>query len=118
MSVTERLGRLSWIRLHETPVAVWKVHGEVVGFLLHSADDHTSFTVVALGLSRRMGQRHEHLSRLSTPLANIVFYYRVLAWEPVLVSQAVIDALARVALLLRERLIVLQNTVDHSFVGV
>ncbi len=40
MSVTEGLGGLSWIRLHVARVAVREVHGEVVGFLLDSADDH------------------------------------------------------------------------------
>ena len=57
VSVAEGLRRLGGIRLHIAPVAVREVQGEVVGFAFHSADDHSSFAVVALGMSRRVGQR-------------------------------------------------------------
>ena len=65
-----------------------------------------------------MCQRQEHLSGLATTLPDVVFDYRVLAQEPVLICQAVKDTPGRVTLLLRQRLIVLQDTVNHSFVRV
>ena len=65
-----------------------------------------------------MRQRHEHLSGLATMLPDLVLDYRVLAQKPVLVSQPVIDTSGCVTLLLRQRLIVLQDTVDHSLVRV
>ena len=64
----------------------------------------------------RMCQRQEHLSGLATTLPDVVFDYRVLALEPVLICQAVKDTPGRVTLLLRQQLIVLQDTVNHSFV--
>ena len=66
------------------------------------------------GVPWRMCQRQEHLSGLATTLSDVVFDYRVLAQEPVLICQAVKDTPGRVTLLLRQRLIVLQDTVNHS----
>ena len=65
-----------------------------------------------------MCQRQEHLSGLATTIPDVVFDYRVLAQEPVLICQAVKDTPGRVTLLLRQRLIVLQDTVNHSLVRV
>ena len=62
--------------------------------------------------------RHEHLSGLATTLPDVVLDYRVLAREPLLISQAVTYTLDRVRLLLLLRLIVLQDTVNHSLVRV
>ena len=61
---------------------------------------------------------HEHFSGLAKTLPDVVLDYRVLAREPVLISQAVTDTLGRVRLLLRQRLIVLQDPVNHSLVRV
>ena len=78
-----------------------EVQGEVVGFAFHSADDHSSFAKVTLGMSRGMGQWYEHLSGMTTAFSNVVFDYRVLAGKPVLVPQPLIDTLGGVTLLLR-----------------
>ena len=43
MSIAEGLGGLRWIRLHVARIAVREIHGQVVGFLLRSTDDHPSF---------------------------------------------------------------------------
>jgi len=66
------------------------------------------------GVPWRMCQRQEHLSGLATTLPDVVFDYRVLTQEPVLICQAVKDTPGRVTLLLQQRLIVLQDPVNHS----
>ena len=43
VSITEGLGGLRWIRLHVARIAVREIHGQVVGFLLRSTDDHPRF---------------------------------------------------------------------------
>jgi hypothetical protein len=118
VSVTEGLGGLSRIGLHIAPIAVRKVHGEVVRLALDSSDDHQRFAKVTLGMSRGMGQRHKHLSGPTTALPDVVFDYRVLARETVLVSQPFVDTLGGVALLLREALVDLQDLVDHALIWV
>ena len=77
-----------------------EVQGEVVGLAFHSADDHSSFAKVALGVAWRMSQRHEHLPRLAAVLPYVVLDYRVLAIEPVLIPETLKDALGGVTLLL------------------
>jgi hypothetical protein len=118
MSVTEGLGGLGRIGLHIAPIAVRKVHGEVVGLALDSSDDHPRFAKVTLGMSRWMGQGHEHLSGPTTALPDVVLDYRVLAREAVLVSQPFVNTLGGVALLLRQALVVLHDLVNHSLVWV
>ena len=99
MPVQECLGGLGRICLHEAPVAVGQVQDKAVGFPLDTADDHQGLAEVALGVSRRMGQRHEHLLGLAAVLSYIVLDYGVLTVEPVLIPQPLEDALYRVALL-------------------
>ena len=45
-----------------------QVQDEAVGLLLHAADDHQRLAEVALGVARRMGQRHENLPGLTAVL--------------------------------------------------
>ena len=61
-----------------------KVQHEVVDGLLHSADDRLGLAEVALGITRRMGQRNVHLPCPAATLAHVLLDYRVLAAEPVL----------------------------------
>ena len=75
-----------------------EIHGEVVGLALDSTDDHQRFAKVTLGMSRRMRQRHEHLSGPTTALPDVVLDDCVLAREPVLVPQPLIDTLRRMTL--------------------
>ena len=89
VTVAERLGRLRGVRFDEACVAVGKVQHEVVDGLLHSSDDRLGLTEVALGITRRMGERNVHLSCPETPLSHVVLDYRVLATEPVLRFQPV-----------------------------
>ena len=114
MPVQEGLGGLRRIGLHEAPVAVGQVQYEAVGFTLHAANDHQGLAEVALGMSRRVGQRHEHLLGLAAMLSYIVLDYGVLTVEPVLIPEPLEDALGRVALLPGAREIVLQDPVDDA----
>ena len=61
VAVQKGLGGLRWIRLHKAAVAVGQVQHEVVHLALVAANDHQGLAEVALGVARRMGQRHEHL---------------------------------------------------------
>ena len=90
---------VSAVGLDEAAVAVGQVDDEAVGLLLHAANDHQGLPEVALGLSRRMGQRHEHLPGLTAVLSYIVLDRGVSAVETVFVPQTLEDALGRVALL-------------------
>ena len=69
MAIQEGLGGVGF---DETAVAVGQVQDEAVGFLLHSADDHQGLDQVALGMPRRVGQRHEHLPCLAAMLPHVV----------------------------------------------
>ena len=72
VSIQEGLGGLRGIGLDEAAVAVGQVQDEAVGLALHAADDHQSLAEVALGLSRRMGQRDKHLPGLTAILSDVV----------------------------------------------
>ena len=48
------------IGAHEAGITVRQVHNEEVRLLLDAADDDHSLAEVGLGMSWRMGQRHEH----------------------------------------------------------
>ena len=118
MTVAERLGRLCGVGFDEACVAVGKVQHEVVDGLLHSADHRLGLAEVALGVTGRVRQRNVHLTRPPPPLAHVVFDYRILATEPVLSSQTLVDPLRGVALLLRKTAVILQYPVDHPAVRV
>ncbi len=117
MSIQERLGGLGRIGLDEAAVAVGQVQDEVVGFLLHPADDHQCLAEVALGMARRVGERHEHLPRLAAMLSYVVFDRGVPTVEPVLVPQPLEDSLRGVALLLGGAVILFQDLVDDAGIG-
>ena len=90
---------LGGIGLSEAAVAVGQVDDEAVGLTLQAADDHQGLAEVALGVSRRMGQGHEHLLGLTAILPDVVLDRGVSAVVAVLVPQPLEDALGRVALL-------------------
>ena len=66
---------------------------------LHSAYDSQCLSEVALRVSGRMHERHEHLTCPAAVLSDVVLDDRVPAVEAVLVPQSLVDALGRVALL-------------------
>ena len=88
MSVQEGLGGLGRVGLDEAAVAVGQVDDEAVGLLLNAADDHQGLAEVALGVARRMGQRHEHLLGLTAVLSDVVLDRGVSAVESVFVPEA------------------------------
>ena len=117
MPVQEGLGSLSRVGLHEAAVAVGQVDDEAVGLTFHAADDHQGLAEVALGVSRRMGQRHEHLPSLTAMLSYVVLDCGVSAVEAVLIPQPLEDALGGVALLPGTPEVVLQDPVDDAGEG-
>ncbi len=70
-----------------------------MGLALHAANDHQGLAEVALRVSRRMGQRDEHLLGLAAMLPDVVLDRGVPAVETVFVPEPLEDALGRVALL-------------------
>ena len=117
MAVQERPGGLGRVCFDETPVAVGQIQDEVVGLLLHPADDHQGLAEVALGMAWRLGERHEHLPRPAAVLPHIVLDRGVSTAKPVLVPQPLEDALRGVALLLGDVVILLQDLADDSGIG-
>ena len=107
MSVAERLGGLGGVCPDEHGIAVGQVQDEEVdpcfrqgqALPLHSAYDSQCLSEVALRVSGRMHERHEHLTCPAAVLSDVVLDDRVPAVEAVLVPQPVVDALGGVALL-------------------
>ena len=118
MTVAERLRGLRGVGIDEAPVAVGKVQHEVVDGTLHTRDHGLRLSEVALGVTGGMRQRHVHLARRQTPLTHVVLDYRVLAGEPVLVPQALEDALYGVTLLPGAATVLFQDPADHATVRV
>ena len=117
MAIQERLGGLGRICFDETPVAVGQVQDEVVSLPLDSGDDHQGLAEVALGMARRVRERHEHLPRKAAMLPHVVLDRGVSAAKPVLVSEPLEDALRGVSLLLGGAVILFQDLVDDAGVG-
>ena len=93
------------------------VQDEVADLSLHAADDHQGLAKVALGVARRMGQRHEHLPCLTAILPHVVLGRGVFAVESLFVPETLEDAVGSVALLPGTPDIVLQDPVDDAGEG-
>ena len=117
MAVQERLGGLGRISLDEAAVAVGQVQHKVMHLLLHAADHRHRLPEIALGMTWRMGQRHEHLLGPPSVRPHVVLDYRVLTAEPVLVPQSLKDTLGRMALLPGNPGIAFQDGVNHAGEG-
>ena len=105
--------RLCRIANHEAGVRLWQVKSEEVDLALDATDDADGFTKVCLGMPRRMHQRHEHLLCPLSPAGDIVLHDCNAACEAVFVPKPLEDPLGRMLLLLRSRLVVIENPVDH-----
>src|SRR5471030_264268 len=113
MAIAEGFRRLCRIADHEAGVRVRQVKSEEVDLALYAPDDADGLTKVGLSMPRRMHQRHEHLLRLLTPAGHIILYNRDATREPILTAEPLKDPLRRMLLLLRSRLVVPKNVVDH-----
>ena len=118
MAVQEGLGGLGGIGLDEAAVAVGEVQDKAVGLALHPADDHHCLAEVALGVARRVGQRHEHLPCLAAVLPDVVLDDGVPAIEAVLVPETLEDPLRRVTLLPGNPEVLFQDPVDDGGEGI
>ncbi len=70
VAIAECLGRLRRIGLHEATIIVGKIEGKEVDLPCHAADHRHRFAEVRLGVTGRMDERHEHLTRPKPPLAD------------------------------------------------
>jgi len=114
VAVQEGLGGLGGIGLDEAAIAVRQVYDEAVGLALHARDDHQGLAEVALGVARRMGQRHEHLPGLAAVLADVVLDDGVPAIEAVLVPETLEDALGGMTLLLGGLMVAFKDVVNDA----
>jgi hypothetical protein len=114
MTVAERFRGLRWIRLDETGITMRQVHGEEMGFLLHTADPHHRLAEIRLGVTRFMDQRHEHFPLAQALATNIVLDDGVATGKAMLVPQPFINPLSRVPLLARTALVRFQKRVDNA----
>src|SRR5450830_475457 len=109
--------RLGFVRIgvadHKAGIRVRQVKSEEMDLALDATDDADGFTEVGLSMPRRMHQRHEHLLRPLTPAGHIILHNRDAAREPILITEPLEDPLRRMLLLLRSRLVVPKNAVDH-----
>ena len=85
-----------------------------MGAVLNAANHHIRLAKVGLGVTRRVGQRHEHLALTPTGCENVVLHDRDAALELVLVTKAFKNPLRRMALLLRTLCIFLKDLVDDA----
>lgn len=80
--------------------------------LLDVTDHHHGLAEVGLGVSGRMGQRHEHIPPPTLPLPDVVLHNRVAASEPIFVAKPLEHPLGRVPLLAQNATIPVEPTVD------
>ena len=80
-------------------IAVGKVHDEEMGLAPNAGDDDHGFAKVRLRMTRRMGQRHEHLAETAPPLAHVIFDDGLTTLKAMLIAKALEDPLRRVPLL-------------------
>src|SRR5664280_1404257 len=114
VAVAEGFRRLGRITDHEAGVLLRQVKSEEVDLALNATDDADGFTKVCLSMPRRMHQRHEHLLNSLTPAGHVILHNRDAACEAVLVPKPLKDPLRCMLLLLRPRLVVPENAVDHG----
>ena len=118
VAVQEGLGGLGGIGFHIAAVAVRQVDNEAVGLLLNAADDHHCLAEVALGVTRRVGQRHEHLLGPPAMLSHIILDDSVATVKAVLLPESLVDAFGSVPLLPGDAVILIEDAVDDTGEGI
>jgi hypothetical protein len=91
---------------------VRQIECEVVDLLLDAANDGQCFAEVGLCMTRRMHQRHEHLSRALLATGHVVLHDGDATGKPMLVAQPLENPLRGVLLLLRAGFVVGEDLVD------
>jgi hypothetical protein len=99
--VQKGLDPLGRVGFDKAGIRVRQVQAEKVDLLPHAADHRHRLAEIGLGMTGRVGQRHEHFLRLGTMLAHIVLHARIAAGITVLGAPALENALGRVSLLRR-----------------
>ena len=98
--------------------SLWgQIQDEEVDLLLHTPYDGPRLTEVALGVARRMHQRHEHLACPAAVLSDVVLDYGVPTVEAVLFPQTLVYALGGVARASEEVQVIFKYAVDDPGVG-
>ncbi len=112
VAIDPRLSHRSGIGSHIAGVAMRQVEHKETGFLLDTADHHHRLAEVRLCMAGRMRQRHEHLLAALLSLAHVILDDRVAAGEPAFGTQPVEHSLGRMALLARNRQVLIQPMID------
>ena len=112
VTLTEGLGALRRIGLHQASIAVRQIHREEVDLALLTRDHRERFAEVDLCVSGIVAQWHEHLAQPLAALVHVAPYDRDPAAVPVLIAEPLEDSLSGVVLLGRVTLILLQDPVD------
>src|ERR1700752_272437 len=112
VTLTEGLGALRRIGLHQASIAVRQIHREEVDLALLTRDHRERFAEVDLCVSGIVAQWHEHLAQPLRALVHVAPYDRDPAAVPVLIAEPLEDPLSGVVLLGRVTLILLQDPVD------
>lgn len=110
----EGLGALAWKCSDEEGVGVGQTHHREGDLSSCARDLDDCLAEVELGLARWLGERHEDLRVAPSTLRDHGANLTLRAAVAVLVTQPLKDPLGGVTLLLRCRLIVLEDLVDHS----
>jgi hypothetical protein len=92
---------------------VRQVKSEEVDLAFYAANDADRFTKICLSMPGRMHQRDEHLLSSLTPTGNVILHNRDAADEAVFGPKPFENPFRRMLLLLRARLVVLENLGDH-----
>ena len=114
MSITESFSCLCGVSFDEAGVAVRKIKSKEVSFLLYAIYHYYGFAKVCLGMTRGVHQRDEHLLRAQGLLTHVVLYDGIATGKPMLLSQALQNALGRVVLFLGAKLVVGQDRIDDA----
>lgn len=93
-------------------VTVRQIEHEEVRLLLDTADLHQRFPEIGLGITCRVGQRHEHLPATLLTFPDVILDNRIAAGEPMLLAQAIEHPLGRMALLARNAAVPFEPSID------
>lgn len=112
--IAESLCRLRRVGFDKTTVRVRQVHAQIIEPHLFARNIAIRLTKVCLRVTRTMAQRHEHLTGTLRGLRYVLAHDCITAGEAFLSPQPLENPVRRVALLLVNRAVALQNFVNPS----